>query len=275
MLKKILMVTGIVILVLVLIVALGKDIIAKTAITTGVKAITGLKLSIKSMKVGIITTMVGINEMKLYNPQGFTDPLMVDIPEIYVDYDLGAFLKKEIHLKEVRLDLKEFMVVKDKDGKLNLDSLKAVQTAKEEEPEKQEEKAPAKKQEKPKIRIDLLKLKIGKVIYKDYSKSPEKPSVREFNVNIDAQYENITDPEALARIIVVKALANTTISSLTNFDLGPITDSLKGGLKNAGDLVTNVTGKTLDVGKDVGEKTLDTAKESLKSLNKLLPFKKK
>ncbi len=259
-------------LVLVIVIAVGKNIIAKTAVTTGVKVVTGLNMKMDSMNIGIVKTLLSIKGLVLYNPTDFEDKIMMDLPEIYVDYDLGAFLKKKVHLNEVRLDLKEFVVVKNKQGVLNLDSLTAVQTAKKTEPVKKEEEK-AKPAKKPQIQIDLLKLKIGKVIYKDYSNS-DKPSVQEFNINIDEEYENITDPAAVVRIIVAKALANTTLSSLTNFKLGPLTDSLQGVVKDAGKLVGDIAGDTLNLGKNVGGTATDTVKNTANKLKKLLPFGK-
>jgi len=266
---KVLRIIGIVLAVLIVVLLVGKNIIVKTAVTTGVKVVTGLNLSIDKMKIGLINTLVAIDGLKLYNPKGFEDPIMVDIPEIYVDYDLGAFFKKQVHLQEVRLHLKEFVVAKNKDGQLNLDSLKTTAA-----PKAAEEKKEAPKKEKgeaPQIKIDVLKLKIDKVYYKDYSKGGE-PSVQEYNVNIDAAYENITNPQALVSLIVVKALANTTISSLANFDLGPLAEGLKGGVKDAGAIISGLAGNTLEMGKNLGGKTGNIIKNTTDKIKKLLPF---
>ena len=123
------------VIVLAILIALffGKNVIIKASVTAGVRAMTGLKLSIRSMDIGIFKTLIGINELQLYNPSGFVDELMFDVPEIYVDYDLGAFMKGRTHLEEVRLNLKEFIVVKNEAGELNLDSLKVVKAEEEEE----------------------------------------------------------------------------------------------------------------------------------------------
>jgi len=108
----------------------GKNLIIKTSVSAGVKAMTGLKLNIKSMNVGILNSLIGINGLQLFNPPGFVDELMVDLPEVYVDYDLGAFIKRKVHLEEVRLNLKEFSVIKNEKGELNLDSLRVVEEKK-------------------------------------------------------------------------------------------------------------------------------------------------
>ena len=293
--KKIIIIPAIVFAVLIAL-FIGKNMIIKTSVTTGVRAMTGLKLNIRSMNVGVFKSLIGINELQLHNPQGFEDKLMVDLPEIYVDYNLGAIMGGKVHLEEVRLHLKEFIVVKNEAGELNLDSLRVIKEAEEvEEPKKGDTEK--KKTEMPDIQIDLLALKIDKVIYKDYSKgTPPKEKV--FNVNIDEQYENITDPQSFVRLIIFKALKNTTIASLTNFDLGKLKSGISGTVKKTAEMAQEATGRALeagkdasgkvqeaagktvekatDAGKDASEKIQEAARESVKkatdSIKKLLPF---
>ena len=248
-------------IVLVLLIALffGKNVVIKTSVTAGVRTMTGLKLSIRGMDFGIFKTLIGINELQLYNPSGFVDELMFDVPEIYVDYDLGAFMKGRTHLEEVRLHLKEFIVVKNEAGELNLDSLKVV---KEEEKEVIDEG----KKEKTKTRelqIDVLELRIDKVVYKDYSKGTP-PKVKEYNVNIDDRFENITDPKTFGRLIIVKALKNTTIASLTNFDLGKLQRGISGTVMKTAEKALETPGRAIEIGKDAGEKARETAEEKVK-----------
>ena len=235
---------------------IGKNMIIKTSVTTGVKAVTGLKLKIRSMNVGVFKSLIGINELQLYNPSGFEDKLMVDLPEIYVDYNLGAIMGGKTHLEEVRLNLKEFIVVKNKAGELNLDSLRVVKETEGEETTKEGEKK--EKAEMPDIQIDLLELKIEKVIYKDYSKGTS-PKVKEYNVNIDEQYENITNPQSFVRLIIFKALKNTTIASLTNFDLEKLQSGISGTVKKTAEMAQEATGRVLEAGKDASVKILETA----------------
>jgi hypothetical protein len=209
----------IVILILIVVIFLAKNFIVKTTIVSGIKAITGLGLTAKSMQVGIFKSRLDIEELKIFNSADFTEKLMLDMPKIYLDYDLLSFLKGKVHLKELKLNLKEFIVVKNTKGSLNLESLKALQ--------------PKKGGEMPKIQIDRLDLDLGKVIYKDFS-SGAKPAVTEFNLNVHQHYENITNPTALVGAIVTRALANTTISELANFKL----ESLGLGFKNTASKTT-------------------------------------
>ncbi|MCP4252480.1 MAG: hypothetical protein GY775_03530 [Candidatus Scalindua sp.] len=295
--RKIITIPAIVFAVLIAL-FIGKNMIIKTSVTTGVKAMTGLKLGIRSMNVGVFKSLIGINELQLYNPSGFEDKLMMDLPEIYVDYNLGAIIGGKAHLEEVRLNLKEFTVVKNEAGELNLNALNVVKETEGEEATKEEEKK--EKTEMPDIQIDLFTLKIDRVVYKDYSKG-SPPKVKEFNVNINERYENITDPQSLVRLIIFKALKNTTIAKLANFDLGKLQSGISGAVKKTTEMAHEASDRALEAGKNASEKARETAgktvekamgdgneasekfqeaaKESVgkatDSIKKLLPFGKK
>ena len=281
--KLLFVVVGLLLLVAVLLFA--KNIIAKVSVEKGVEMVTGLRLDMQSLDVAIIETLIGIEGLQLYNPEGYKDKVMVDIPEIYVDYDLGAFFKGEVHLEEVRLNLKEFVVVKNEKGELNLNALKVVKEEGKEEVVEEKTSVKEEKTKMPPLQIDVLELKIGKVIYKDYSKGTP-PKVREFNININERYENITDPKTFASLILVKTLAGTTIARLANFDLGPLKTQVGETLKEATEItqetvgeaveavkemdvekVKETTGKAVDAGKEATEKVTETFK-------KILPFGK-
>jgi len=219
---------------------------------------TGLKLSIRSMDFGIFKTLIGINELQLYNPSGFVDELMIDCPEIYVDYDLGAFMKGRTHLEEVRLHLKEFIVVKNEAGELNLDSLKIVKAEEEVINEGKKEKT-----KMPDLQIDLLELRIDKVVYKDYSKGTP-PKAKEYNVNIDERFENITDPKTFGRLVILKALKNTTIARLANFDIEKLQRGISGTVKKTAEKALQTPGRAIEIGKDAGGKARETAEEKVK-----------
>ncbi|MFQ5715259.1 MAG: hypothetical protein ACE5GU_14625 [Candidatus Scalinduaceae bacterium] len=250
----------------------GKNIVAKKSFSGGVRIMTGLELSMKSVNVGIFKTLIGITELQLFNPPGFVDKLMVDMPEIYVDYDLGAFINGKVHLEETRLDLKEFSVIKNEKGELNLDSLRVVEEKKEGKVEGEEEKI-----KMPELQIDVLELKIGKVVYKDYSKGTP-PKVREFNVNIDERFENITNPRTLISLIIVKALKNTAIARLTNFNLGALQEGVAEKLKETTKKVVETSDKAIETGRDLEKKVKDTARETIEkatdTIKKILPFGK-
>jgi hypothetical protein len=262
------MVVAIVIAALVA-VSVIKDLAIKTAVEAGAEIVTGLKLTMSGFNAGIARSIVSIKGLKLHNPKGFPDPVMIDMPEIYVDYDLPAMLRGEIHLKEARINLAEFVVVKDRAGKLNLNSLKAVAA------QKKGAQATSKAGKPMKMRIDVLNLKIGKAVYKDYSRGGA-PSVTEYNINIDKTFRNVDNPNTLVSLLVVEALTKTPIAGLANFDVGSLSRSVSASLESATKAVAvaqETVNKTLEstkVAADTAKTATNTAKKTVESVGGLL-----
>jgi uncharacterized protein Yka (UPF0111/DUF47 family) len=269
---KKLLVIAIGVIAILIVLSFVKDIVIKTSVEKGVEVVTGLRLNIRNLNVGIIRTLVGIKGLKLHNPSGFRDRTMLDMPEIYVDYNLPSIMKGKVHLNEMRINMKEFSVVKNEKGQLNLDSLKVVQAQKEgTRPEEKETQV-------PEMQIDDLELKIGKVVYKDYSRGGE-PLVKEFNLNINERYQNIKDPYSLVSLIVVKALMNTTIARLADFDLqglkGTISDTLATAQKvaaetaaKAEETIRQTTEETQKAAQEISRKTQETTEQATESIKK-------
>jgi hypothetical protein len=250
------------IVVVLFVVALAKDLIIKTSVEQGVRFVTGLRLNIGSFKAGILNALVDIKNLRLFNPPEYKDKVMLDMPEIRVRYDLPSIIKGKVHLPEVRLDLKEFTVIKNEKGKLNLDSLKVVQAQKEGRRPAEQEKGKI-----PEIQIDSLELKIGKVIFKDYS-AGGAPSVREFNINLNERYSNITDPYSLASLIVVRALTNTTIANLTNFNLQGLQGTVSDTLGTAEKVATEAVAKAGETAERAVQVTGTAAKQTQEMVKK-------
>ena len=195
-----------------------KNVVAKMAVVGGVKAVTGLRVQVGHMDLGWLKTRVALQRVRVLNPPEYSDPVMVSLPELYVDYDAGAFLRGRAHLEMVRVHVEELMVVKNANGQVNVNQLKVVLGG-----------APAKQ---PELLVDQLELKVGRVIYKDYSRGAA-PTVQVFDVNIHERYERITSPQALASVILVKALAKTTVAHLAKIDLGGLRAKAEEGIKGA------------------------------------------
>jgi hypothetical protein len=271
----------IVIAVVILALIIGKNMVIGSIIKGGVKSLTGLGMSIDKTDVGLVSTKIGLEGIKVYNPPEFADKMMVDMPELYVDYNLSQLLKKNVHLHELRVDLKEFVVVKNKDGKLNLNSLKVVKDTKKESEAPKEE--PAKKGE---FMIDVMKLKIDKVVFKDYT-AGDKPKITEYPIKINEEFTNIDDPKKVANVIIVKAVMNTAIARLTDFDVNALASSASDTLKSATKVVGQTAGAAVDTGKKAADSAVKTGKKAVgtaekaagdavdktkKTIDKILPF---
>lgn len=173
---------------------------------------------IGSTQVRFLSSGITLKGIKVYNPRSFPERLMVDAPLVAIDFDPSALFKNQLHFKDVKLNIKEVIVIKNRDGNLNVNAMKPTQ----------EDKAKSKKREPkskmPALQIDRLSLTVGRVVYKDYSAGGE-PAVQVFDVNIqDRVYTNIQNPTVLVSLIMSEALTRTALSRLANLDIDSFTD---------------------------------------------------
>jgi len=202
-----------ILVILVFAIGILKDTFLTIYVERTVSASTGLRLKIVGLRTALIKGRVDISELRLFNPFHFKDRVMLDLGHIYASYDFGALLKRHIHLNKLDIDLKEFMVVKDKVGKLNLSSLKVVKYN-----EKPDDKREGLKSGIFTLQIDSLHLKIGKVVYKDYTHG-KKPRVKTYEINMNERFTDIDDIHNLISVVMIKALSKTDIGLLAGFNL--------------------------------------------------------
>jgi len=137
----------------------GKNFIVKSAIVKSVKMAVDLPLEIKKLDIGIFSSHIGITDLSLLNPSGFPKGVMFHVSEIFVDYYLGDMLKGKLHFEEMRLNFDQLVIIKNADGKMNLEALKPKAKDGSKKPAKEKTSIKAKKG-MPKIQIDHLVLKV-------------------------------------------------------------------------------------------------------------------
>jgi len=213
--KKIATVIVVVIIAL-FIIGLVKDQIIKSIVTAAIEKNTGTKAAIGGFSLGLLTHSVEIKNFKMYNPSGFPQGLLIDLPYAKVDLDVPAFFKKELHLRELTVELRELDLVKNKQGEMNVDALKVSK-----ERETRKPVSSAKKEEMP-MRIDTLNLKIGKIVSKDYTASGE-PLISVNDVNIQKTYKNITSISQLILLILTEPMKSAGIKGAKIYGLAALT----------------------------------------------------
>ncbi|MGB2600969.1 MAG: hypothetical protein WBD12_03015 [Candidatus Omnitrophota bacterium] len=247
--KKI--IVGIVLFLVVI--SIAKNKIIEISVENICTHVIGTKLDIASMQVGIVRPVIAIKGMKLYNPKGYPTKIMAEIPEIYVHYNLPEMVKGKVYLEELRFSMKELNIVKNYEGKVNLNSIKPVEN---EEDGKQIEEQD--KGKVPEVYIKTFFLKAGDVYYRDYSKSSEQPTVNKFEINLDEKYENISDPYTLVRLIIYSVLMNTTVSNVVNVPMAGVKDVYKTGTK----VVTTAVKKAGEVTETAARDAEDVLKKA-------------
>ena len=213
-----------------------RNTVIKFVIEHGVKSAAGVSVSIQRMHIGLTHVSVDIRGLKLLNPWGYPERVMMDAPQVAVDMRAGELFKGKVHLASVRLHVNEFVVIKNAKGEVNVNALKPIKEGKKEQQKIASQKSAGKA---PQLQIDSLEYSIGKVVYKDYSQG-KPPRVQEFPINISRKYTNVTQPAFLVSVIVADVVARTAVARLANVDISGvktiISDTLKGGAGAAGDI---------------------------------------
>jgi uncharacterized protein involved in outer membrane biogenesis len=117
-------VTLVFLLILLLVAAvLFKDMIAKSVAERNLRDSTGMDAKISKLEVGLGTPTVNLEGLKLYNTPDFGGSTFLDLPELRVEYLPDDIRDGKLRFKTLRLHLAEVHIVKNKQGKTNLEML--------------------------------------------------------------------------------------------------------------------------------------------------------
>src|SRR5215469_5241331 len=113
--------------VLVIVALLSLNTIVRVLIEHNIRAQTGMDAEIGRVEIGWTEPTFEIRDLKIYNPPSFGGTPFLDVPEIHIEYDRVALLKKDLHLTLLRLNLSELDIVKSPKGDLNMYALSQIQ----------------------------------------------------------------------------------------------------------------------------------------------------
>lgn len=249
--KKILFIVMALLIVSVSVVLVAKDLLARFILTKGLSQATGLGFQLNSVEVGLFSGRLEVKGLKIFNPPDFPDRLLADIPQIKIDFDFGAFLlKKKIHLKHLVVDIKQLNIFQDAKNQLNVNSLALL--------------IPPPSGDPPQIQIDRLHLKLGKVSYKNLGLLKGLGLV-EFNPNLDEVFENIYNPNELARQIMQRILTRIGISDLAKFGQETLEKAKSTADTAARNLINDAKTSVRNLESELKD-TLNKKKEELKTI---------
>jgi uncharacterized protein involved in outer membrane biogenesis len=97
--------------------------IVKALVQSRLRSQTGMEVQIGKIDVGLTTPTIAVENLKIYNTAEFGGSLLLNVPELYVEYDKDALRDGRLHVKLVRLNIAEIDVVQDKQGRLNINGL--------------------------------------------------------------------------------------------------------------------------------------------------------
>lgn len=248
--KKLLMRLAILLVGVLVILFLARNLIARKSVEVGVKTVTGFPLEIESVHISPGFGRLEVKGLHLMNPSEFSEETFIQMPEFTVDYQVGSMISGSPHINEMVLSVDQLNVVKNADGISNVQKLKGIASGDQTE-------EPAGEKSELKYQVDVLRIHIGTVTVKDFSKG-EQPSVRSYALNIDATYENINDPSDISRLILITVMSKVGLPNI-GVDMGDLTK----GLGN----VTGAAGEVLQGGAETIGKTgkglFDTIKKAV------------
>jgi hypothetical protein len=242
--KKLLWKILAVLIILLVILFLARNFIARKSVEIGAKKITGFPLEIGSVDLGLFSSKVDVHDLKLMNPPEFPEKMFVDMPQLYVDYRLGSMISGAPHINDMLINIKQLVIVKNNQGESNAQKLKGVVSS------------GGGSSKSTKYAVDKLRIHIGSVTIKDFSHP--KMTERNITLNVDATYNNITDSTDITRLVLL-----TVMSQVHLPDIGIKTEDLKKGLGN----VTNAAGEALKGAAEATKGLFDTIKKAVPQQN--------
>jgi uncharacterized protein involved in outer membrane biogenesis len=174
---------------LVVAIVLSKNSILKTLVERQIRAQTGMDVKIGKFSAGMLSPVVDIQNLKLYNAPEFGGTLFLDIPALHVEYSRIALADRTLHLTLLRLNIAELNIVKNEAGRTNVTNLRWESLS----------HGAERLDEVPFPVIDVLNLSVGKVRFIDL-KDPKQN--REFHPDLQDQvFKNVKSAADLNAIL--------------------------------------------------------------------------
>lgn len=201
-----------------------KDALLKAIAENQIRSQTGLDAKIERLELSLLSPTLTLENFKLYNTAEFGGSPVVDLPELHLEWDPSALMRRNLHFRLVRLDLKELNVVENKEGRTNIvgfvTELQKLSSTNVDEPLIAGLKFSG---------IDMLNLTLGKMKYSNL-KQPGK----DYEFAFGLQNEILTQIKTLPELsdLVLKTFFNRGITITSRGDKMSVTVNPKSDLRS-------------------------------------------
>ena len=246
----------VVILLLVLCI-IFRNWVVKTGIEKGTEYL-GVPTTVQSVNISIENPHIEIRDLAVSNPlnKGFNENNIVyEVRRFFCDYDIFAMFKKNVHVRDVQIDLKYFNVEMNSKGQLNILNLKPdmIKDLKASQGDKQAEEE---LQNETQISVDKFMVKLDTLEFQ--SSTPAIPSFK-LDLNYSNVFENLEGTSAEIGLKVLSQVVSGT----------PLSPILKAGqidlTKSAAELASQF-GSTVGSAKGAVEGVGEAAKGAVESV---------
>lgn len=181
----------------------------------------GVKVNISRIHLKIYPTELGIYGLKIHNPEGFREPVLASIPELFIRVEVMDLVRRKAHVNRVILNIDQVSFERGPGGKVNL--LELVNRGKKKEAERKEKQTPppAPSGNKPQPQGEVVKTQIDEAIVSlgtvtlTESSSGGEPISKKMNLEIrEFTLRNVDGVLSLTEKIVFEVLRKAGLSAL-------------------------------------------------------------
>jgi len=212
--RRLVLVSGIIFITLVIFLIASffmiKHLKIKEIVENQIEQSLGIKVSIKKIEFSLTLSHIGVNGITVYNPSGFAEDELAYIEAIHFVFDpLEIITSKKPTVYLLGLNLKRLNIIKNKNGKVNLEEVNPLK-----------DKDAAVRDKMP-FYFNVLVLSVGEVRFIDYSGPERKEHTYPIGIK-NAAFVNLMNEQEVVKMIIFKAIENTDIGKIINLKIIPV-----------------------------------------------------
>jgi uncharacterized protein involved in outer membrane biogenesis len=185
---------------------------------------TGFGLEIGHLKTHVWASRAELFDVVVRNPPEYPEPTAFVIRRAFIDIDPWALLRRETHLRVVELEVPRVVIVRNRDGEMNLQRLSGRSARGTAAPSKPDPRPGAPERpsggqatpesgeagrprppERP-FRIDRLRIRVDAVEYHDFKGDRAEPDVTKLDLKIDREHTDVTSVRQIGELIATGVL---------------------------------------------------------------------
>jgi len=216
--KKLVIACGIIFLTLAILLVASfvviKRLKIKEIVERQIEQSIGINVSIEKIEFSPLLAHVWASGITIHNPADFQEDELAYIDALHLVFDpIEIITSKKPNIYLLGLDLKRLNIIKNKEGKVNIEEINPLK-----------DKDAAIKN-KTLFYFDVLVLGVGSVRFADYSGPDKKEHFYPIGIK-NAVFVNLKDEQDVVRMIVSKAIENTDIGKLINLKIVPVVSGI-------------------------------------------------
>lgn len=233
--RKLILLLGVVFLILIISVLITffivKHLRVKEIVENEIEQSLGINVSIDKIDFSPLLTHIALRGITVHNPAGFPEDELAYIESVHFVFDpIEMLTQKKPIIYLFTLDLKRLNIVKNKEGKVNVEEIIPV------------------KEDKTPFYFGVVVISVDDVKYTEYAGSGKKE--HKYHIGLkQATFVGLKDESVVVKMVIYKAIENTNIGKLINLTIKPLASDLgntvdaawgtaKAGAKGVWDITT-------------------------------------